>query len=274
MKDDPELILDMIHALNQWMYETWQFNYEDRIFSTPVINLGIVDRALEELEWCLERGAKTVLYGLRRCPDSGHRSLGLPEFDPFWHACVKAGIPVSMHASDSGYAEYLNDWEPADEFLPVQADGVPDGRDGQAADRGHHGGDGLPRRIHPQPRSAHPVCRERRVMGAHLLHQFADVYSKMPQSSRKIRSRRSSAGCTSLRSGRTTSTRWPTCAASTGSSSARTGRTPEGLATPSTWSTTWKLRASIEDDTKGDGRQHGRPVQGRNVSCTSPTCPH
>ena len=49
MKDDPELILDVIHALNEWMYETWQFNYEDRIFSTPVINLGIVDRALEEL---------------------------------------------------------------------------------------------------------------------------------------------------------------------------------------------------------------------------------
>ena len=40
LKDDPELILDIVHALNEWMYETWQFNYEDRIFSTPVINLG------------------------------------------------------------------------------------------------------------------------------------------------------------------------------------------------------------------------------------------
>jgi len=28
----------------------------------------------------------------------GSRSFGLPEFDPFWAACVKAGIPVSMHA--------------------------------------------------------------------------------------------------------------------------------------------------------------------------------
>ena len=27
MKDDLELILDMIHALNQWMYETWRFDY-------------------------------------------------------------------------------------------------------------------------------------------------------------------------------------------------------------------------------------------------------
>ena len=67
LKDDPDLILDIIHALNQWMYETWQFNYEDRIFSTPVINLARVDRAIEELGWCLERGAKTVLVRPHRC---------------------------------------------------------------------------------------------------------------------------------------------------------------------------------------------------------------
>src|SRR3954466_10218 len=121
MKDDPELIHDVIHALNEWMYETWQFDYEGRIFSTPVITLPIVDRALEELEWCLERGAKTVLVRPAPVPGMrGTRSFGTEEFDPFWDACVKAGIPVAMHASDSGYAEYLNDWEPADEFLPFK----------------------------------------------------------------------------------------------------------------------------------------------------------
>ena len=123
MKDDPELILDMIHALNQWMYETWRFDYEGRIFSTPVINLSIVDRALEELEWCLARGAKTVLVRPAPVPGfRGTRSMGLPEFDPFWQACVQAGIPVCMHASDSGYAQYLDDWEPADEYLPFKPD--------------------------------------------------------------------------------------------------------------------------------------------------------
>ena len=101
------------------MYETWQFTYENRIFSTPVINLGVVDRAFEELEWCLERGAKTVLVRPAPVPGlRGTRTFGLPEFDPFWDACVKAGIPVSMHASDSGYSQYLNDWEPGDEFKP------------------------------------------------------------------------------------------------------------------------------------------------------------
>src|ERR1700730_10977665 len=121
MKDDPDLIHDVIHALNEWMYETWQFNYRDRIFSTPVITLPIIDRALEELEWCLARGAKAVL--VRPAPVPGYRgtrSFGLPEFDPFWEACVAADIPVAMHASDSGYAEFLNAWEPGDEFLPFE----------------------------------------------------------------------------------------------------------------------------------------------------------
>jgi predicted TIM-barrel fold metal-dependent hydrolase len=121
MKDDPELIHDVIHALNQWMYETWSFNYKDRIFATPVITLPIVDRALEELEWCLQRGARTVLVRPAPVPGfRGSRSFGLEEFDPFWQACIKADIPVAMHASDSGYAEMLNVWEPGDEFLPFK----------------------------------------------------------------------------------------------------------------------------------------------------------
>ena len=51
MRDDPDLIHAVIHALNEWMHETWTFDYEDRIFATPVITLPIVDKAIEELEW-------------------------------------------------------------------------------------------------------------------------------------------------------------------------------------------------------------------------------
>ena len=28
MRDDPEMIHAVVHALNQWLYETWQFDYE------------------------------------------------------------------------------------------------------------------------------------------------------------------------------------------------------------------------------------------------------
>ena len=53
MRDTPELTHEVIHSLNQWLYETWSFDYEGRIFATPIITLPIVERAIEELEWVL-----------------------------------------------------------------------------------------------------------------------------------------------------------------------------------------------------------------------------
>ena len=105
------------------MYEEWQFNYEDRIFATPVITLPIVEKAIEELEWCVERGAKTVLIRPAPVPGfQGSRSFGYPEFDPFWQAVVDADILVSMHSSDSGYARYTSDWTGPSEMLPFRLD--------------------------------------------------------------------------------------------------------------------------------------------------------
>jgi predicted TIM-barrel fold metal-dependent hydrolase len=122
MRDDPELTHAVIHSLNEWMHETWSFDYEGRIFATPVITLPIVDRAIEELEWVLERGARVVLirpapaYGFR-----GPRSPGLSEFDPFWQKVVDNDVLVAMHSTDSGYERYSNDWEGSDsEMLPFQ----------------------------------------------------------------------------------------------------------------------------------------------------------
>jgi predicted TIM-barrel fold metal-dependent hydrolase len=124
LRDEPELTHATIHALNEWLYEEWTFNYQDRIFATPVITLPIVERALEELEWVLERGAKTVL--IRPAPVPGYRgsrSFGYSEFDPFWKAVEEADILVSMHSSDSGYTRYQNDWiGRTDEMLPFRLD--------------------------------------------------------------------------------------------------------------------------------------------------------
>jgi predicted TIM-barrel fold metal-dependent hydrolase len=123
MRDDPELIHAVIHSLNEWMYEEWSFDYEDRIYATPVISLPIVERAIEELEWVLERGAKTVLIRPAPVPGfRGSRSFGFEEFDPFWQAVVDADILVSMHASDSGYARYQSDWTGPQEMLPFRPD--------------------------------------------------------------------------------------------------------------------------------------------------------
>ncbi|HEX9681688.1 MAG TPA: amidohydrolase family protein [Acidimicrobiales bacterium] len=123
LSDDPEATHAVVHALNQWMHEEWTFNYEDRIFPTPVVTLPIVDRAIAELEWVLQRGARVILVRPAPVPGyQGPRSFALPEFDPFWEAVQEAGVVVGMHASDSGYQRYMNEWEGVrdDEMRPFK----------------------------------------------------------------------------------------------------------------------------------------------------------
>ncbi|PXW24529.1 UNVERIFIED_CONTAM: amidohydrolase family protein, partial [Williamsia faeni] len=122
MRDNPELIHAVVHSLNQWLYETWGFNYEDRIFTVPVISLPIVEEAIKELEWCVERGAKAILVRPAPVPGfKGPRSFALPEFDPFWKRVVELDVLVTQHSSDSGYARYNQDWEgSSDEMLPFE----------------------------------------------------------------------------------------------------------------------------------------------------------
>jgi predicted TIM-barrel fold metal-dependent hydrolase len=112
LRDDPPATHAVIHALNQWMHEHWSFGYEGRIFPTPVVALCIVERAIEELEWVLARGARVILVRPAPVPGfMGPRSPALPEFDPFWARVAEADVLVGMHASDSGYQRYLNEWE-------------------------------------------------------------------------------------------------------------------------------------------------------------------
>jgi predicted TIM-barrel fold metal-dependent hydrolase len=127
LRDDLVATHEVIHSLNQWMHEHWTFNYEGRIFPTPIITLPIVERAIAELEWLLERGAKIILVRPAPVPGFlGPRSFALKEFDPFWKLVAEADILVGMHASDNGYTKYTNEWDGVreGEMLPFK-DGSP-----------------------------------------------------------------------------------------------------------------------------------------------------
>src|SRR5262245_30044391 len=85
LADDPDAACAVVHALNQWMHEHWTYFYADAIYTTPIISLAVLDRALEELEYVHERGAKIFLVRVAPVPTwKGRRSFALPEFDPFW----------------------------------------------------------------------------------------------------------------------------------------------------------------------------------------------
>ncbi|WP_445168593.1 amidohydrolase family protein [Mycolicibacterium sp. Dal123E01] len=111
--DDPELSLAIIHALNQWMAEHWSYVYDNRVYSTPIINLSEVGGAQAELEYILSQGAKVAL--IKPGPVRGvhgWRSPALPEFDPFWRDVEAAGLPIVLHASYPPLDEYVGKWEP------------------------------------------------------------------------------------------------------------------------------------------------------------------
>jgi predicted TIM-barrel fold metal-dependent hydrolase len=114
VKADPDLVHALIHSLNEWILETWSFDYQERIFVTPVITLGVVEKAVDELEWLLDRGARAVL--IQPAPPEGyrgHRSFGLAEFDPFWARLEQAGIPLCIHSALSIVEDYVALWEPS-----------------------------------------------------------------------------------------------------------------------------------------------------------------
>jgi predicted TIM-barrel fold metal-dependent hydrolase len=120
-RDYPDAIHAIIHALNQWMHEVWTFGYQDRIFATPVISLPVVEKAISELDWAVQRGARAVLIRPAPVPGlRGTRSFAMEEFDPFWRRVCDAGVLAIMHVSDSGYSRFGNEWEGASEFLPFE----------------------------------------------------------------------------------------------------------------------------------------------------------
>ena len=125
LSGDIDLTHEVIHALNQWIYDEWSFNHHDRIFAVPIITLPDPLRAVEELEWVVERGARTVLVRPAPVPtrDGRSDSPGKPYYDPFWKAVQQIGIPVMMHGSDSGYDRRAQEWDgPRDEYLPFRPD--------------------------------------------------------------------------------------------------------------------------------------------------------
>ncbi|OCC24710.1 amidohydrolase [Croceicoccus estronivorus] len=118
-----DLLHDALHSLNQWVSEEWGFHRDERLFGVPVIGLANMDRAIEELEWLLKQGARTV--NLRPSPVPGYRggrSPGLKDFDPFWARVNEAKIFVTIHASNSDYDNLITMWTGGSEWLPFESD--------------------------------------------------------------------------------------------------------------------------------------------------------
>lgn len=105
LKHDPEAVTLLFTAFNRWLEEDWGFAYQDRIFAGPYISLADVDWACTELEWALDKGARTIV--MRPAPvhtKDGVLPPGDTAFDKFWARVNESGITVVVHAGDTGYS--------------------------------------------------------------------------------------------------------------------------------------------------------------------------
>jgi predicted TIM-barrel fold metal-dependent hydrolase len=110
------------------MHEHWSYVYSDSLYSAPIISLTVLSKAMEELEYVVDRGARIFLLRVAPVPTwKGRRSFALPEFDPFWERVHELDVVVGMHSGDSGYTRYTNEWEGLGdrEFRAFSSNGSP-----------------------------------------------------------------------------------------------------------------------------------------------------
>ena len=102
----------LIHAFNQWLHDEWGFDHASRIFTTPVMNLVRPPRARSPSSSGRSSVARRPSSSDRaRSPASGARSRrSSPTATRSGRAVEEAGIPVMLHASDSGYQRFANEW--------------------------------------------------------------------------------------------------------------------------------------------------------------------
>ena len=120
--DDPPAAMAAFSAFNRWLEDDWGYAYQERIFAVPYLCLADVDLAVAELERVLDRGAR--LLNIRTGPvttSEGSRSPFTEEFDPVWARINEAGVTVTVHGGDGGYAGHVAAWEPNEGYQSFSA---------------------------------------------------------------------------------------------------------------------------------------------------------
>lgn len=101
--DEPEPAYEVINAYNRWLHEHWSFNFQERIFATPVVTLENLEKACEQVRWCIANGARLILMPMG--PYNG-KAPAHPDHDPFWAIVNEAKLKVVFHVSEAIYMKH------------------------------------------------------------------------------------------------------------------------------------------------------------------------
>ena len=134
-------------TLNEWLDEVWGLNYQNRIFTTPATTLPIVEKAIEELEWAVKRGARRILVVRRGSGLPRPAVVRATRVEPFWERVVEHDV-----LSACTPATAATPGTPPSGTVPARDAAVPDERDGSSTSGGRSrtgGFVGDPRRARP-----------------------------------------------------------------------------------------------------------------------------
>src|ERR1700712_26229 len=105
LKHDPGAVALLFTAFTRGLEEDWGYAYQDRLFASPYISLADLPTAISEFERAVSLGARhVVMRPAAAFTENGSYGVADPVFDPFWARVNEAGIPVVVHAGDSGYS--------------------------------------------------------------------------------------------------------------------------------------------------------------------------
>jgi predicted TIM-barrel fold metal-dependent hydrolase len=117
MLDDPDFVLALVRAYNDWQMDEWAGYRPDRIIPCQIAYLLNAKIAADEVRANAARGYHTVTF-----PDLTHL-VGLPSlfsdyWDPFFAACEETETVLSVHACSGGVANKIDPAAPLNAVAP------------------------------------------------------------------------------------------------------------------------------------------------------------
>jgi predicted TIM-barrel fold metal-dependent hydrolase len=121
---DKELAALCLQAWNDFYIDEWCATAPDRYIPMGMVPFWDIDLAVCEAERLVGKGARTISFPDTPVP------FGLPSFhtghwDPLWHVCSEADIPISLHFGSGGYVPGFSFSGTEFKATEVQAQTVP-----------------------------------------------------------------------------------------------------------------------------------------------------
>jgi predicted TIM-barrel fold metal-dependent hydrolase len=109
--EDPPAVAACARALNRWIEDEWGYVVDGRALVAAWLTFIDPGAAERELARLIEAGCRVV--AVRPAPVQApgvRRSIGDPVYDRVWAMIAEAEVVVGIHAADTGYGRYIEDW--------------------------------------------------------------------------------------------------------------------------------------------------------------------